>query len=134
MKRERFLLRGIRGAIQIKRNTRDEIIKNTILLLKKMMEKNNVKEKDIVSVFFTVTEDINKEFPAYALREMGLKFVPALCAREINVTKSMKRVIRILMHVYTSLSPEEIKHQYLGNTKILRKDLAGGENGNSNEA
>ncbi len=133
MKRNKLFLRGIRGAIQIKRNTRDEIIKNTILLLKKMMEKNNVKERDIVSVFFTVTEDINKEFPAYALREMGLKFVPALCAREINVANSMKKVIRILMHVYTPLSPEEIKHQYLGNTKILREDLMGGENGNSDE-
>lgn len=134
MKRNKIFLRGIRGAIQIKRNTKDEIIKSSILLLKKMMKKNNVKEGDIVSVFFTVTEDINKEFPAYALREMGLKFVPALCAREINVPNSMKKVIRILMHAYTPLSHEEIKHQYLGNTKILRKDLIGGENGNSDEA
>lgn len=132
MKRKRLFLRGIRGAIQVNKNEKGEILKKTIELLEKMIEENNIREEDIVSVFFTVTEDINREFPAYALREMGLKYVPALCAKEIDVPDGMKGVIRILMHVYTDLSQKEIKHQYLGNTKILRPDLSGGKNDNSN--
>ncbi len=132
MKKEKFL-RGIRGAIQISKNEKEEILQRTIELLRKMMEENNVKEEDVVSVFFTVTDEINMEFPAYALREMGLKYVPALCAKEIDVPNSMKRVIRILMHVYTDLGQKEIKHQYLGNTKILRPDLSGGKDDNCNE-
>lgn len=134
MKKDRLFLRGVRGAIQIRKNEKEEILKKTMELLKRMMEENNIREDDILSVFFTVTKDINKEFPAYALREMGLKYVPALCAKEIDVPKSMKRVIRVLMHVYTGLSQKEIKHQYLGNTRILRPDLSGGGNDNSNEA
>jgi chorismate mutase len=129
----KIFLRGIRGAIQLRKNTREEILNKTMELLKKMMEENNVKEDEIVSVFFTVTKDLNREFPAYALREMGLKNVPALCAKEIDVPKSMGKVIRILMHVYTNLSQKEIKHQYLGRTKFLRPDLSGVKNGNSNE-
>lgn len=133
MKRKELFIRGIRGAVQVKRNTKKEIIERTIELVEKIMEMNRLKEEDIVSVFFTVTEDLNKEFPAYALREMGLKYVPALCAREINVPNGMKKIIRVLIHAYTDLGQREIKHQYLGNTKKLRPDLSGGENGNSNE-
>ncbi|MGQ9617931.1 MAG: chorismate mutase [Candidatus Aminicenantia bacterium] len=126
-------VRAIRGAIQLERNSRKEIIEKTKVLIRKIMEENNVKKEDIISVFFTVTEDLNKEFPAYALRDMGLKYIPALCAKEIDVPGSMKRVIRVLMHVNTNLNHREIKHQYLGETKILRPDLSGGENGNSDE-
>lgn len=133
MKRKEILIRGIRGAIQARRNTKKEIIERTIELMEKIMEKNQLKEDDIISVFFTVTEDLNKEFPAYALREMGLKHVPSLCAKEINVPSGMKKIIRVLVHAYTNLSQREIRHQYLGNTKKLRPDLSGGENGNSNE-
>lgn len=126
-------VRAIRGAIQLERNSRREIIEKTMTLIRKIMEKNNVNENDIISVFFTVTEDLNKEFPAYALRDMGLKYIPALCAKEIDVPGSMKKVIRVLMHVNTELNQKQIRHQYLGNTKILRPDLSGGENGNSDE-
>ncbi len=126
-------IRGIRGAIQIGENSKEEIMEKTKELIREIMRKNKVRNEDIVSFFFTVTKDINSEFPAYALREMGLSFVPALCATEIDVPGAMKRVIRVLMHVYTDLSQKEIKHQYMGNTKILRPDLSGGENGNSNE-
>lgn len=133
MKKGKIFIRGIRGAIQAKNNTKEEIIKRTIELMEKIMEKNQLKEDDIVSVFFTVTEDLDKEFPAYALREMGLKYVPSLCAKEINVPGGMKKTIRVLVHAYTNLTQKEIKHQYLGNTKKLRPDLSGGENGNSDE-
>lgn len=126
-------VRGIRGAVRVERNSKEEILERTKELLLAIMEENRVGAEDIVSVFFTATEDINAEFPAYALRELGLKYVPSLCAREISVPDRMERVIRVLVLVYTELKPDAIKHQYIGKTKMLRPDLAGGENDNRHE-
>ena len=80
-------VRGIRGAIKIERNNRECILKAVKQLLESIVLKNNLEKENIISVFFTVTKDINAEFPAYALREMGWKYVPALCAREIDVPR-----------------------------------------------
>ena len=78
-----------------------------------------------MSVFFTATPDINAEFPAYVSREMGWKYIPVLCALEMDVPKFMKRVIRVLIHVYSPQRHEEIKHQYLGQTIHFRPDSTG---------
>lgn len=118
-------LRGIRGAIQVEENSRNEILSKTTQLLQEIISANNLEKADIVAVFFTVTEELNSEFPAYALRQTGLNYVPALCAREIDVPGALDKLIRILVLAYSSLKPEEIKHQYLGSTKILRPDLVG---------
>jgi|YelNatPaOPRAMG01_1025707.scaffolds.fasta_scaffold00003_241 chorismate mutase len=125
--RTKSRLRGIRGAIRIKKNNKNEILNRTIELIQQIILANNLEKQDIVAVFFTVTPDINKEFPAYALREIGLNYVPALCAKEIDVPGAMKKVIRALVLAYTDLKPEEIRHQYLGRTRILRPDLSGGQ-------
>jgi len=124
-------LRGIRGAIRVKENTKEKILDSTKRLLWKMVRENDLKAEDIASIFITATSDLNAEFPAYAIRELGWKMVPVLCAREIEVPQSMTGVIRILMHVNTSVSQDQIKHQYLGETKSLRPDLAGGEDDDS---
>ncbi len=118
-----FKLRGIRGAIDLEENSRDCILKATKELLSKMLEKNQVDIDDIASIFFTATDDLNAEFPAYAARQMGLSKVPLLCAREIHVPSGMKSLIRILIHVNTEKTQEQIKHQYLGETAHLRPDL-----------
>ncbi|MFQ6032027.1 MAG: chorismate mutase, partial [Candidatus Zixiibacteriota bacterium] len=55
------------------------------------------------------------------------RMVPVLCAQEMDVSHSMSRVIRILLHVNTSKSQEQIRHQYLVETKNLRPDLCGGK-------
>lgn len=120
-----FRLRGIRGAIQVEENNKNEILNKTTELLQEIIFANNLEKQDVVAVFFTVTGEINQEFPAYALRQMGLNYVPALCAKEIDVPGAMERVIRVLVLAYTDLKPEEIRHQYLGQTKILRPDLSG---------
>jgi len=113
------------GAIQVKKNNKNEILNKTTELMRRIILANNLKKQDIVAVFFTVTPEINKEYPAYALREIGLNYVPALCAKEIDVPGAMKKVIRALVLAYTDLKPEEIRHQYLGQTWILRPDLSG---------
>jgi chorismate mutase len=126
-------LRGVRGAIRVEKNERAEILKATKILLEKIINENLIKIENIVSIFFTTTEDLNAEFPAYALREMGWKYVPALCAKEINVPDSMRGVIRVLVHAYVNKKQNEIKHQYLGETIKFRSDLMEVGNDNCNE-
>jgi len=116
-------LRGIRGAIALKENSGECILDATKELLSKMLEENQVDIDDIASIFFTATDDLNAEFPAYAARQMGLSKVPLLCAREMHVPSGMESLIRILIHVNTEKTQEQIKHQYLGETAHLRPDL-----------
>ena len=120
---EQQAVRGIRGAITVKANTATDISESTAILLKIIVEANEINTEDIASIFLTTTPDLNAEFPAYAARKMGWTFVPLLCAREIDVLKATPKLIRVLMHVNTSKTQAEIKHQYLGEAAGLRPDL-----------
>jgi chorismate mutase len=123
------MFRGIRGAVRAKDNTRAEIHSATKELLLKMVEANDVKVTDIASILLTATTDLNADFPAYAVRDLGWTMVPVLCAQEIDVPHRMTRLIRALLHVNTSRSQKEIRHQYLGEARDLRPDLCGAEDG-----
>ena len=116
-------VRGIRGAITVERNTAEDISRATIELLTKTVEANEVNTEDIASVFLTVTPDLNAEFPARAARRMGWRLVPLLCAREIDVPGGMPKLIRVLMHINTTKTQAEIRHQYLGEAAAIRADL-----------
>lgn len=125
-------MRGVRGAIQIAQNDRETILSGTSQLLREMLYKNRIDPDDIASIFFTATDDLDAEYPAYAAREMGLNGVPLLCAREISVPGSMSRLIRILIHFNTDKAQSQIKHQYLGEANRLRPDISnGGDNDDS---
>jgi len=122
-----LILRGVRGAITVKKNSRNEIFRATQRLLKKMIQENEIEKEKIASVFLTATTDLNADFPAYAVRQMGWREVPLLCAQEMEVPQGMPRVIRILVHFNTDKSQGAIKHQYLDGTRKLRPDLFGGK-------
>lgn len=117
-------VRGIRGAITAEDNTAEAISKATKELLQALIKVNEINTEDIASIFLTTTPDLNADFPATAARELGWNLVPLLCAREIDVPNGMKQLIRVLMHVNTSKSQAEIRHQYLGNAATLRPDLS----------
>lgn len=116
-------MRGVRGATTVVNNTKKEILQATTELLQAVVARNNIQVEDIVSILFTVTSDLNAEFPARAAREMGWTFVPVICAREIEVPGSLPRCIRILMHINTDRSQNEIVHVYLNEAVRLRTDL-----------
>ena len=118
-------VRGIRGAVNVSRNSRREIFTKTRDLLGAMVRANRIREKDIAAAFFTLTPDLNADFPAYAARDMGWTHVPMMCAGELGVPKGMKKVVRVMLLVNTSVPPNRIKHQYLGSTPSLRPDLTG---------
>lgn len=116
------MLRGIRGAITAQKNEKKEILDATKELLEKIVRENQVDKKDIASIIFSMTPDLDAEFPAAAAREMGLKLTPLFCVSEIAKPGALSRCIRILMHINTDKTPEHIKHIYLKGAKVLREE------------
>jgi len=123
---ESVLVRGIRGATTVDRNSKEEIIKRTKELLTVLKKENGFKIEDMVSIFFSATPDLNAAFPAQAARELGWEQVPLFDMQEIDVPGSLPGCIRILIQINCSKNQTEIKHCYLRGTKILRKDLIKG--------
>jgi chorismate mutase len=120
------ILRALRGATTVDHNDADEILAATDELVRAVMERNGLRQEDMVSCIFTCTDDLNAEFPALAARRMGLSSVPLLCAREIDVPGALPRVIRLMLHCY--VDPErEPKHVYLREAVGLRRDLEGAQ-------
>ena len=119
----RLAVRGIRGANRVPENTREAILSATRELLQAMLQANGVRSEDIAAIHFTLTPDLNAAFPAEAARQLGMRLVPLLCAREIGVPGSMGQVVRVLMLVNTNLKQDQIKHVFLGETQKLRDDL-----------
>lgn len=115
-------LRGLRGAITVEQNDSDEILEATSELMKTLMERNALAPDDVVSCIFTLTNDLDAEFPAVAARALGFEHVPLLCAREIPVPGSLPKVIRVLIHYYPSDGALP-SHVYLRGASKLRADL-----------
>ena len=93
-------LRALRGAITVEENDADAILDATDELVREVMGRNSLAPEDMVSCIFTLTDDLDAEFPAVAARRLGLSSVPLLCAREIGVEGALPRVIRLLVHCY----------------------------------
>jgi chorismate mutase len=113
---------AVRGAVQVERNEASAILAATTELMGELLDRNGLEPARLVSCLFTCTEDLDAEFPAKAARELGLDAVPLLCAREIDVSGAMPRVIRVLVHYYAG-HDHEPSHIYLGEARSLRSDL-----------
>jgi chorismate mutase len=113
---------ALRGANSVESNTAEAILGGTEELMHELMARNELEPDAMVSCIFTVTSDLDAEFPAVAARRIGLNSVPLLCATEIPVPGSLPRVIRVLVHYY---APEDhsARHVYLGEARALRADL-----------
>lgn len=116
-------LRALRGATTVEQDTPGQITERVQELLREVMERNGLAEEDVVSVLFTATADVVSMFPATAARGIGFGAVPLMCAQEIPVPGSMPRCIRVLAHVHTDRSRDELRHVYLHGAQGLRDDL-----------
>jgi chorismate mutase len=114
---------ALRGAITVERNDAVEILDATTQLMQEILARNALTPQDAVSCIFTLTDDLNAEFPAVAARAVGFAEVPLLCAREVKVPRSMPRVIRVLMHYYAADEHRPV-HIYLRDAQALRADLS----------
>jgi chorismate mutase len=115
-------LHALRGATTVDANEREQILDATEELMRELLERNELTAADVVDCIFTMTEDLNAEFPAVAARRMGFDRVPLLCVREIDVPGAMARVIRVLVQ-YHAPEDHEARHVYLREARALRVDL-----------
>ena len=112
--------RGIRGATTVEHNTREEILAATTEMLQILIQRNELRAEDIASAIFSVTDDLDAEFPALAARKLGWTEVALMCSREIPVPHSLRKCIRVLLHVNTTRSAAEIQHVYIHGAVTLR--------------
>ena len=117
------MVRGLRGATTVDADTVAQVTERSQELMRDLMARNGLAEDDIVSVLFTATPDVTSCFPATAVREIGFGAVPLLCAAEIAVPGAMPLCIRVLLHVHTTKTRDEIHHVYLHGAQGLRDDL-----------
>lgn len=113
---------ALRGAAGVERNDAEAILASTAALMTAILERNALEPADVVSCLFTVTDDLDAEFPAVAARRMGFAQVPLLCAREIPVPGALPMIVRVLMHFHAA-EDHEVRHVYLGTARALRADL-----------
>lgn len=115
-------LHALRGAISVERNDAESIAAATGELMSELMRRNSIDPDQMVSCIFSATGDLDAEFPAAAVRDLGLNRVPLLCTREIDVPGALPRVIRVLLHYYAD-DGHTAQHVYLGEARALREDL-----------
>lgn len=114
-------LKALRGAISTT-NDVGQIREDTIFLYSSILEKNALKEKDIVLLQFSLTQDITKYNPATALRERGYLLNTAIfVCQEPKIEGSPPYIIRVLLLYYGKKEPVYV---YEKNAKFLRKPVS----------
>src|SRR5438046_4257690 len=118
-----MLCRGVRGATTADENTRDAILTATRQLLALMIRINGIEPDHVASATFSLTPDLDAEFPALAARQLGWLDVPLMCGHEMSIPSSLPRCIRVLVHWNTDLPQSEFQHIYIRDAVRLRADL-----------
>jgi chorismate mutase len=116
-------VRALRGAVTAEADTKEEIVEVTTELLEEMLDRNDVGTDDVVFILFTSTKDLIAEFPAAAVRKLGLSHIPVICARELDVEGALPRTIRAMMLMNSDKAREQLRHVYLKEARQLRTDL-----------
>lgn len=116
-------VRAIRGATQLDVDDRQHLLDRTAELIRTVLDTNELSPDDVISILLTATPDVRSEFPAAAVRGIGITDVPLICSQEIDVAGAMPRVIRLMAHVETRHARSDIRHIYLHGTTVLRDDL-----------
>ncbi len=115
-------LRALRGATTATANSREAIQEAVEELLNALVERNNLSGKQILSLTFSVTTDLDACFPAAIARQRpGWDGVALLDCQQMAVAGDLKRCIRLLAHVWLE---QPARHAYLRDAAKLRPDLA----------
>ncbi len=113
----------IRGAITAEENSREEILERTKEMLSEIIERNSLKNEDILSVVFTATKDLTKAYPAVGARQLGLTEASLMCVQEMYVEGSLEKCIRVMVTAENGEKQKDAKHVYLRGAKVLRPDI-----------
>lgn len=116
---------AVRGAVTAE-NTAESVQRQTVRLVKEIIERNSLRKKDFVSVQFSITNDLIVLNPATALRlgaaelPYDLSGVPLFCTQEAFIEGGLSRVIRVMITGSFKKPPRPV---YLDGAKALRPDI-----------
>ena len=115
-------LAAFRGAICVE-NTVESITENVCLMCRELFSRNKIKAEDIVSLQFSITDDITVLNPATALRKgnpgLDVSQVPLFCCQEAKIEGGMPLVVRALLTAYVEDGAER-RNVYLNGAEKLR--------------
>lgn len=114
-----------RGAVCVE-NTAESITENVCLMCRELFSLNKIQAEDIVSLQFTITDDITVLNPATALRKgnpgLDVSAVPLFCSQEAKIEGGMPLVVRALLTAYVD-GGQERHNVYLKGAEKLRPDF-----------
>jgi len=112
----------IRGATTATGNSIEEIQDAVTELIDELISRNNLIKKNLLSIIFTATKDLDACFPASIARKYnGLDSVAFLDCQQMYVSDDIDFCIRIMVQ---ALLPQNnpVKHPYLRGAAKLRSD------------
>lgn len=118
-------IRALRGAIDVGENSRQAILDAATVLLRSLIDANDIVPQAVISAIFTATSDLNRAYPAEAARRLGWIEAALICVQEMDVVNSMPMCLRVAVLWETDRPQSEMRHRYLGKTEALRPDLRG---------
>ena len=112
----------IRGATTASGNSIGAIENAVVELINELISRNNLVKKNILSITFTATNDLDACFPASIARKCnGLDSVAFLDCQQMYVSNDIDFCIRILAQALLP-SNYAVKHPYLRGASKLRPD------------
>ena len=112
----------IRGATTASGNSVREIEFAVVELIDELISRNNLIKKNILSITFTATKDLDACFPASIARKFnGLDSVAFIDCQQMYVSNDVEFCIRIMAQVLLPTN-NQIKHPYLRGAAKLRTD------------
>lgn len=115
---------AIRGATTVSSNTKEKILKESSILIKEIIDKNQLCTDDIISMCFTMTRDLDKVYPAVAVREiLNITDIPLLNFEEKYIEGSLEKCIRVMVYINSDKNKQDVKHIYLNKSEVLRQDI-----------
>ena len=117
-----YKIKLIRGATTATGNSIKEIEDAVVELIDELILRNDIIKKNLLSITFTTTKDLDACFPASIARKCnGLDAVAFLDCQQMYVSNDVDFCIRIMAQVL--LPPDSAaKHPYLRGASKLRSD------------
>ena len=113
---------AIRGATTSSGNSTKEIENSVVELIDELISRNNLDPKNILSIIFTVTNDLDACFPAsIARKRFGLDSVAFLDCQQMYLSDDVDFCIRLMALVFLPIN-SSINHPYLRGASNLRTD------------
>ena len=115
-------IKFIRGATTASGNSVKEIEDAVVELVNELISRNKLDNKNLLSITFTATKDLDACFPASIARKCnGLDSVAFLDCQQMYVSNDVDFCIRLMAQVILP-SNFTIKHPYLRGASKLRTD------------